>query len=178
MGRIGRILSYVFGKAGDDNIADIKSDIGGGDNRTAQHFQPANSVSQPLPSDIVVMVQVPGQGKMAAVGFVDPAAPQDIAAGEHKTYSRDSAGAVKASVTIKADGSVLITNDAGGSINLQSDGIVNINGATIDMSGAIESPTSITAPSAIINGKELAEHTHTQDDDSGGNTEQNTGPNI
>lgn len=36
----------------------------------------------------------------------------------------------------------------------------DLNGFTIDASGAAESPVSLTSPSAVINGKELAEHTH------------------
>lgn len=40
----------------------------------------------------------------------------------------------------------------------------DLNGFTIDQSGAAESPVRITSPSAIINGKELAEHTHSAGD--------------
>lgn len=36
----------------------------------------------------------------------------------------------------------------------------DLNGFTIDAAGAAESPVSLTAPSAVINSKELAEHTH------------------
>lgn len=46
----------------------------------------------------------------------------------------------------------------------------DLNGFTIDSSGAAESPVSLTAPSAVINGKELAEHDHPSGS-------PNTGPN-
>ena len=49
----------------------------------------------------------------------------------------------------------------------------DFNGATVDNAGAIESPVSVTTPSAIVNSKELAEHDHT-----GGTLPTgNTGPN-
>ena len=54
-------------------------------------------------------------------------------------------------------GNVDITSST---FNVTASGGANINGFTIDSSGAAESPVSITAPSAIINGKEQAEHTH------------------
>ena len=54
-------------------------------------------------------------------------------------------------------GNVDITSST---FNVTASGGANINGFTIDSSGAAESPVSITAPSAIINGKELAGHTH------------------
>lgn len=39
-------------------------------------------------------------------------------------------------------------------------GQTTINGATIMSDGAIESPTSVTSPSVIADGKELVDHTH------------------
>ncbi len=55
----------------------------------------------------------------------------------------------------------------------------NLNNFTIDASGAAESPVSLTSPSAIINGKELAEHTHSAGDYKAGSTpvSENSGVN-
>ncbi len=54
-------------------------------------------------------------------------------------------------------GNVDITSST---FNVTASGGANINGFTIDSIGAAESPVSLTAPSAFIDGKELAEHTH------------------
>lgn len=56
-----------------------------------------------------------------------------------------------ADVSIVVDGSSVIGVAPGG---------FDLNGFTIAADGAAESPVSITAPSAVIGGKELADHTH------------------
>lgn len=175
MGLIGRVLSYVYGQLGQngDTVADIKLDTGGEANTTAWQAEPAGQTSQPLPSDLVVVVPIPGQGRQVAVAFIDPNNPQDIAAGEHKTYARDGSGTIVCHVHLKNDGSIDITSTAD----------INVNGATITPTGDITSPGTITAETIIGNssvqaaGKELAEHNHNQPNDSGGNTESPTGPN-
>lgn len=48
----------------------------------------------------------------------------------------------------------------------------NLNGFTIDASGAAVSPVSLTAPSVVADGKELADHNHPA-----GTPPANTGPN-
>jgi len=79
------------------------------------------------------------------------------------------------SVTLGADGSILGQN-AAGSFELQAGGNFVVNGVTITPAGQIITPTGITTPSAVIDGVEAAGHTHPQGNDSGGNTEQPTGP--
>lgn len=53
---------------------------------------------------------------------------------------------------------------SGDTITGVAPGGFNLNGFTIDASGAAVSPTSVTAPSMVVNGKELAEHTHSAGD--------------
>jgi hypothetical protein len=50
-------------------------------------------------------------------------------------------------VTQKADGEISMTNNAGGAIRILPSGIINLNGVTIDLTGAIVSPTSVAAAS-------------------------------
>ena len=82
----------------------------------------------------------------------------------------------------KADGSIKGDN-GGGSFELEAGGDFLVNGVIIDTSGNITSPATITAPnvagasSVTAAGKELANHRHSQPDDSGGNTEFDTGSN-
>lgn len=64
-----------------------------------------------------------------------------------------------AEFSVDAAGSILLQN-AGGSINLLADGVINLNGVVIDQAGNITTPTSVAAPSLIAGGKEMSNHTH------------------
>jgi hypothetical protein len=83
----------------------------------------------------------------------------------------------------KADGSIKGTNSSG-SFELQAGGDFVVNGVTIDTSGNITSPATISAPTVAAGtsmtaaGKELAGHAHAQGNDSNGDTQQNTGSNL
>lgn len=166
MGRLARVLEYTYRTLRGDKVADVKANPGGGANVTAPHAEPANQTSRPLPQDLTVLVPVPGEGREVVVAFIDPKNLQDIAAGEHKTYARDAAGAQVCSVRMLNTGA----------ISIESTAPVNINGATVGTDGAISSPVSISAPSVVANGKELAGHAHpyTWTDPAGAG---NTGPN-
>lgn len=61
-------------------------------------------------------------------------------------------------IRIKNDTVSLVVD--GSSVTGVAPGGFDLNGFTIDASGAAESPTSLTAPSVIAGGKELTEHTH------------------
>lgn len=103
------------------------------------------------------------------------------------------------SVTLQPDGSAvsvspggtfeLLANgeingsNSGGSFSLQSGGAFLVNGVTIDTSGNITTPATLTAaavvaPSVMAGGKELTAHTHAQASDSGGDSQPPTGPNL
>lgn len=76
------------------------------------------------------------------------------------------------------DGEIRINNNdvslvvTGSAVNgIAPDGF-DLNGFTIDSSGAAISPVSLTAPSVVVDGKELADHNHPA-----GTPPANTGPN-
>jgi len=75
---------------------------------------------------------------------------------------------------LRADGSHR-TENASGYIELLANGTVDINGATINPAGDIETPTKVTAPSMIVDGKELKDHDHNIT--SGSSSPGPTGPN-
>jgi hypothetical protein len=90
-------------------------------------------------------------------------------------------------VWLKSDGSAITTNangsyalnadgsqkgqNANGSFELKANGDFLVNGVTIDSAGNVTVPTSLQ-----VNSVEVADHDHAQDDDSGGNSEVDTGP--
>lgn len=187
-GLIGRVLSFVRVTRNGAQISDVKVNPGGGPNVTAEHFAPPGDDSHPLPTDYAYTAPTPQRGRLAAVGYVDPLNTPQAQPGEKRIYARDTDGVVvvevwlkndgtitaengNGSVTLSADGSILGRNGAG-SFELQTSGDFVVNGVIIAANGAVTIPSSL-----MLNGKEIAGHNHSQANDSGGNTEQDTGPN-
>lgn len=206
MGRIARLLSFVRLTKNDAKVTDVKVDPGGGPNVTTEHFADAGDDSHPLTTDYVALNSDSGTGRETAIGYLDPINEPKAQAGDKRIYARDASnGEVivevwlqndgtatisneNGSVTLRVDGGTIITTpestfdaaadgsitgqNSNGSFQLQTGGDFLVNGVTIDSSGNVTIPSSLT-----LNGKEIAEHTHSQANDSGGNTEQDTGPN-
>lgn len=62
-------------------------------------------------------------------------------------------------VNVEAPGGINVNSAAG--INMTAQGGINLNGVTIDSSGNVSSPATITAATDVVgNGKSLATHTH------------------
>ena len=196
MGLISKVLSYTriadrFGV----KVSDVKHDPGGGANATGEHFQAANQDAVPLPGDYLLTVSVQRTGGEVVVGFIDPKQKQTAGQGEHRTYARNADGEEVVQLILKKDGSAVLSNNSGsvslepsgrilaanggGYIDLTAGGTVDINGATIDPSGNITSPGTVSAPtvagssSVTAAGKELAGHIHPA-----GTPPGNTGPNA
>jgi len=177
VGRVAKVLEFVRSVAGSSNVSEVKVDRGGGDNRTLQHFSDVGDDSHPLPSDYTATVEQRGTGRDSAVGYIDPKNLQKAAAGEKRTYARDaSTGDQVVEAWLKNDGTFVAQNDAGvfeltpagayncsnanGSFALGADGVFTANGVTIAVDGTITTPTGIVTPSILVDGKELAGHTH------------------
>lgn len=62
-------------------------------------------------------------------------------------------------VWLKNDGTIELKNE-NGNVTMTPDGTIDANGAIITPLGAVSSPVSLSAPSIIVNGKELKDHTH------------------
>ena len=205
MGRIAQLLSFVRSTANGTKTSNVTVDRGGGDNRTPQHFSSPGDDAFPLQDDYVQLVSQAGTGRNSAVGYIDPSNDQKARVGEKRIYARDIGGASIVELWLKNDGEAALSNDqgtvtlgadgsmavetpaatfsvaangsiigsnGGGSFELSAGGDFVVNGVIIDSAGNLTVPTSLT-----VNNKELAEHTHSQGNDSGGNTEQDTGPN-
>lgn len=121
MGLIGRVLSFVRAQRNGARVSDLKLDPGGGDIRTAEHFAPPGDDSYPLDTDYVYVGRTPQNGRVSAIGYVDPQNTPKAAKGEKRIYSRDGSGAVAAEVWLKSDGTVVLDN-GNGSVTLAPDG--------------------------------------------------------
>lgn len=159
MGRVSVLRSFNRAMRGLVAFTAVVVDRGGGDNRTLEHFSPPGDDSHPLPDDYVTAVEQIGTGRDSAVGYLDPSNAQKAAPGDKRIYSRTPEGELAAEVWLKNDGTIAATNGAG-HFTLQPDGVVNINGVTIDPAGLITTPAGLVSPSALVNSKELAEHDH------------------
>lgn len=167
MGRVGILVSFVRRLVGATNSSDAMFDRGGGDNRTGQHFAPPGDDSQPLPGDYVAALSQAPTGRDSVVGYVDPVSTPVAGPGEVRRYARDpDTGDTMVSFWLKATGEAVIAND-NGSITLQPDGSVNINGVIIAANGDVTIPNSLN-----LAGLEIAGHTHLA-----GTPPGNTGPN-
>lgn len=176
MGRLGKLLSFLRTTRNGSNVSDAKVDTGGGFNLTLEHFSPAGEDAHPLPGDYVAILPIQATGRGVAVAYADPNNEQTAQPGEKRIYARDSSGAFVVELWLKADGSAVLTNGFGtvtlsadgaisgsnsnGSFELESGGDFVVNGVTIDTDGNITSPTSVSAPSIVADGKELAGHDH------------------
>jgi hypothetical protein len=150
VGLIAKLVSFARG----DVASSSKIDKGGGYNNEAQHYAPAGDDSYPMPGDSAAAITTQGTGKIVVVGYVDLNNEQKAELGEKRIYARDSGGMGIVELWLKADGSAVIENHFV-SISLLADGSINLNGVTIDPTGAVSVPASLK-----VAGKEVNGHAH------------------
>ena len=177
MGLIARLLSFVRGERRGAKLTDVKVDPGGGNLLTVEHFAAAGDDSSPLPDDYVAIVKIAREGAYVAVGYADVANTPKAQPGDKRIYARDpDTGAVVIDIWLKNDGSIVVENNTG-SFSLAASGVFSVNGVTIDTDGNITTTGKVDAgeleadTSLIGGGIEMITHTHTQPNDSGGDTE-------
>ena len=141
MGLINRVLSFFH--AGQQSETTV--DPGGGASFKAPHFSDPGDDSATLPDDYALTVDTQGTGAQAAVGYVDTSNARKSQPGDKRIYARASSGSQVSEVWLKNDGSIAIV----------SSGSININGVTIAPDGSMVVPMSL-----VVNGIELATHTH------------------
>jgi hypothetical protein len=155
VGLIGLVKSFARALRRDANVSDVQVDPGGGPVVTAEHFADPGDDSFPLNTDYCAGVPSTRQGNVMAVGYLDPINAPKALKGDKRIYARDPVTRLSiVEAWLHNDGSAEITN-ANGFFKLQADGTVNINGVTIDPTGAVAIPTSLT-----VAGKQIAGHNH------------------
>lgn len=198
-GLIVKLLSFARAVRNGANISDVKTDRGGGDNMTPEHFASIGDDSFPLLTDYALLVPVANGSRAALVGYLDPKNTPKALSGEKRTYARDaSTGAVVVDLWLRNDGTAILENVNGkatlapdgsttiespnGTFTVAADGtITGINGGgsfQLQTSGDfVVNGAKITSTGDFVDsaGKTLRTHTHAQGSDSDGDTQQNTG---
>lgn len=176
MGRIAQILDFITVSKNGAKLSEAKVDAGGGQTLQAEHFASPGDDAQPLPDDYALLVSLPRQAGYAAAGYVDPKNDQKARPGERRIYARDTNGNTIVDMWLMSDGGLQIQNNGvtvtispGGAVRADNDlgnfelmdtGDFVVNNVVIKPNGDISTPTKIEAPSMLVDGKELKDHTH------------------
>lgn len=166
MSIIAKLLAFVRVERNGAKISDVKIDLGGGNNITAEHFSAPGDDSFPLITDYVLAADIPRNGGKVIHGYIDPINDPIAQEGDKRIYGRNKDTGISVNeVWLKSDGSIIMSNTAG-SITLQADGKINLNGVTIDTNGNVISPATIGADtvkattSLKVATKEVNGHSH------------------
>lgn len=156
MGLIAKILDSFTGSDGEPSA---KVEVYKDDNATARVFNPPGVDARPIDGDACYIEDSQDtEGGKDVLGFInDPVSGK----GEIRIVSRDSGGNVKASIHVKADGSIEI--EAPGNMTITAplstiNGNVQVNG-TIDATKNISSEMDVIGDSAG-DPKSLNTHPH------------------
>jgi hypothetical protein len=140
MGRLGEVLDFERTGSGPET----KVDCGGGEIFTASHFDSAGCDAPPLPGDTAALEDSTGTGAQQVSGYLDPLDANGKAEpGEYRVYARNAAGVVVCEVYLQSDGTILFEN-AVGSGKLNPDGSAEINGATITITGDVQTASGVS----------------------------------
>lgn len=166
MGRVAKILSFVRALRNGANITNVKTDTGGGVNKTAEHFANPGDDSFPLTTDYALNVDVAGSGNEAAVAYLDPINEPKATAGDKRIYARDAdSGVVVVEVWLKSDSSAIISNSKG-AYEVQADGTTVVSNDAGDNKfnpdGSVDfaNGASITAAGDYITAAGISLDTH------------------
>lgn len=140
MGFLATVVEFLRSTVEGVPTPEAKVDRGGNDLVTGYHFAPAGDDAQPLPGDVAYLGGDLGAGNAQILGYQDPQNAGVAGPGERRLYARAADGTIKAQVWLKADGSILLANDAG-SMTVAADGAISLaaGGATGELAadGAI-----------------------------------------
>lgn len=125
MGFLATIVEFLRSEVNGAPTPEAKVDRGGDDTVTGYHFAPPGDDAQPLPGDVAYLGDDLGAGNAQILGYQDPKNAGVAGKGERRLYARSADGASINQIWLKADGSVLVSNDQG-SIELGADGTITV----------------------------------------------------
>lgn len=135
-------------------LVEVQVDAGDDDPATVEHWAPPGDDSPPLAGDFVQLVDARGAGAEAAVGYLDVANQGQAEPGEKRLYARNASGAVVATIWLKGDGTVVVTNLSGNSLEMAPSGDVTIKGNLL-VEGEVTAKSA--SPSTAV---KLSTHLH------------------
>lgn len=140
MGFLASVVEFLRSNVEGVPTPEAKCDRGGNDTVTGYQFAPAGSDAQPLPGDVAYLGDDAGAGNAQILGYQDPKNAGLAGPGECRLYARASDGTIRAQVWLKADGSILLSNEHG-TATLGPDGAISLTAgqasATLGADGAI-----------------------------------------
>jgi hypothetical protein len=139
MGRLGEVLDYEVTESGPET----KVDVGGGEIFTAGHYDSAGVDAPPLPGDTAAIEDSTGTGAQQVSGYQDTQNDATAEPGEFRFYARNPAGVIVAEVHLQGDGTIEFSN-AAGSGKMNPDGSCEINGATITITGDVQTALGVS----------------------------------
>ena len=150
MGRIAKLISFFRSDKNGLSISEAIINPGGDANITTEHFSDIGDDSHPLEGDYVIAVDIPGTGRMSAVGYYDQVNKPKAMPGEKRIYARkENTGVQVSEVWLQNDGSIRISND-NGNIEMKPNGDINLNGLIIKANGELESQKNIITKGDVI----------------------------
>lgn len=169
MGRVVKITSFQRRSPTNRNVDEVTGDPGTGNNLTCDYFTVSGDDSPPLNDDIAITTENPRVGGESVVGVMDIKNQGVAQQGEKRIYSRNDNGEVVATIHLKNDSTIDISNDncrvllsengsvqlfnSSGGVELTSSGDFKIGVITISQTGEI---TGVTTVNGIT-----PNHTHT-----------------
>lgn len=146
MGFLATVVEFLRSTVEGVPTPEAKVDRGGDDTITGYHFAPPGDDSQPLAGDVAYLGDDQGAGNAQILGYQDPKNAGVAGPGERRLYARSTDGTVVSQVWLKADGSILASNDQG-SAQLAPDGTITLQNATgsveIDAAGNVTFKTPL-----------------------------------
>ena len=136
MGRVG-LVAQAIGRR-------VQSIFGGGIRTTGDRFDSSGVDAPPLPEDFDYQARQQGTGRYVSLGSVDPNNEPVAAAGERRTYARDSSGTIVAVIHQRANGSVRTTNASGWSELATDGGVTHSSGSRMLPDGDVVTSDGIS----------------------------------
>jgi hypothetical protein len=158
MGFLAKVISFARTVVDGAQAPECTVDRDGDEVVTGYHFGAPGDDAPPLPGDIAYLGADTGAGVSQIVGYQDPLTVGKAAPGERRIYARSGPGVVAVDLWLKADGTLVATNLAGGELVLGPDGSGSVGNALGNVAVDALGKVTWTTPLGTFGGDT---HTHT-----------------
>lgn len=149
MSRVAEVLGFERVTKDGIEADEVLVDPGDQDSARPQHWAPPGDDSPPLNGDFAQLVDTEfGSGAEAAVGYGDDSEKR-ASQGEKRIYARALNREVVAEIWLKRDGTVVVTNAGGKSLEMAPNGDVTIKGNLL-VEGEVTAKSASPATSVAL----------------------------